>query len=294
MRKSLRIVAAVSLLTLLLSGCGNIKKNARYNKAEKCAESFIEAASEDFVKAINDYSEAEVEQISLNSEQKRIFYNSYEFKGEIKSVMLMESQSVAEVKIEVPYYELGSEFSVTDFNTSEDFISKIKDLETNRKTVKLILKRVDKEWKFEDLKSIYNLVVNPYTALSVCDKEGYPLFMNKDLFDALYVETLWFDPMMASPMGRLKLEDPVAIQCGVYFNEPVTLKFDAVLLDSSHNVIAKETARVQDGIIMICDFTTADAGLQKFEHDNYTIEIRYGDEVFAKTTETLKVVEGES
>ena len=108
-------------------------------------------------------------------------------------------------------------------------------------------------------------------------------------YSEFVVDPIWYDPMLAIPLNSDSISDPIALQCAFYFNTPVNLKLKADLKDANGKVIASRDIDINNSVIAIADFSCEYVGVDRFAQGNYTVELIYDGEVFAKTDDPLTV-----
>ena len=284
------LISLIMLIPVVLcaTGCSALMYDRIYEGLEDYVYGFTKDVSKDSIKVLNDNSAKRIKPNKITDEQNDIFEKTFNIKCKVDSLVLDEGNYTATCKMKVTYTDISAEFD-NDLLTVDEFVDKIKELDTKTRTITLTLTRTGKEWKFDDLSEIYLAAQKPYGELFVCDEEGYPINVTQEYFDSIYIQPLWYDPLYSTPLHLNKLEDPCALQCAFYFNTPVNLKFTANLKDVNDKIIATREIDVKNSVIAIADFSCEYVGVDRFTQGNYTIELLYNDEVFAKTEDPLTV-----
>ncbi len=270
------------------TGCSYLMYDRIYNGLEEYVDGFIEDAEKEPIKTLNANSSKRIKVSKLSDEQQDIFDDTFSLKFKIDYLTLDDGNYTATCKMKVTYTDITAEFD-NELHTVDEYVKLIEDLDTKTKTMTFTLTRTGKEWSFDDLSEIYTVAQKPYGSLFVCDDEGYPLSLSQDYFDTIYIQPLWYDPLYSTPLHLNKLEDPCALQCAFYFNTPVNLKLKADLKDANGKVIASRDLDINNSVIAIADFSCEYVGVDRFAQGNYTVELIYDGEVFAKTDDPLTV-----
>lgn len=281
-------VFLVITMVIMSSGCTEYIRERQFERLEDYVYGFVEDFSTNPLTVMSENSLKKLKLPELSDEQQDIFDSAYNCKMKISELDLAEDNKSADCTIKLSFKDLSDKFEETEYHTKKEFKSEIEDMKSKKKTMVLHLEKDGKAWKFSDLQEIVDLTTAGYSSLNVCDDEGFPIVLTSKYFDNVYVEALWYDPMFSTPLHLNKLSDPVALQCAFYFNTPVKLKFEAVLIDDSGKELSSYDVEINDSVIVVVDFSADFVGVSKFS-GNYTIELRCNDEVFAKTEEPLEV-----
>ena len=282
-------VVLVSTLLVMSSGCTEYIRERQFERLEDYVYGFVEEISTNPLTVMSENSLTKLKLPELSDEQQEIFDSAYVCKMKIAELELAEDNKSADCTIKLAYKDLSDKFEATEYHTLKEFKSEIEDIKSKKKTLVLHLEKDGKAWKFSDLQEIIDLTTVGYSSLNVCDEDGFPVVLTSEFFENVYVEALWYDPMFSTPLHLNKLTDPVALQCAFYFITPVNLKFEAVLLDDDGEKMATTDVEIRDSVIAVVDFSADFVGVSKFSSGDYTIELRWNDEVFAKTEEPLEV-----
>lgn len=291
-RQSFRITFSVILIAAILvmsTGCTEYIRERAFERVEDYVYGFVEEISTNPLTVMSDNSIKKLELPELSDEQQEIFDSVYTCKMKIAELELGEDNKSADCKLKLSYKDISEKFEATEYHTVKDFKSEIGDMKSKKKNMTLHLEKDGKQWKFSDLQEVIDVTTAGYSSLNICDEDGFPVELTTDYFDNVYVEALWYDPMFSTPLHLNKLTDPVALQCAFYFNTPVNLRFEVVLRDDNDKKLASYDIEIKDSVIVVVDFSADFVGVSKFSSGNYTIELRWNDEVFAKTEEPLEV-----
>ena len=282
-------VILASALLILSSGCQDYIRDRQFEKLEDYVYGFVEDISTNPLTVISDNSVKKVKLPELTDDQQEIFDDTFEYKIKIIEMEISDDNKSADCKVKVNTYDLEEKYEATDFRTVKEYKSEIKDFKSEKKSLVLHLEQVDRKWKFSDLQELVDVTAGRYTKLNICDEDGFPSILTTEYFDSVFIEALWYDPMFSTPLHLNKLTDPVALQCAFYFNTPVNLKFEAVLKDDDGNELASSDVIIDNSVIAVVDFSTDYVGVDSFKKGNYTVELLWNDEEFAKTENSLEV-----
>ncbi len=282
-------VVLVATLMIVSSGCTEYIRERQFERLEDYVYGFVEDISTNPLTVLSENSLKKLKLPELSDEQQEIFDSAYKCKMKISELELAEDNKSADCTIKLSFKDLSDKFEATEYRTVSEFKSEIDDMKSKKKTMVLHLEKDGKEWKFSNLQEIIDVTTAGYSTLNVCDDEGFPVDLSSEYFENVYVEALWYDPMFSTPLHLNKLTDPIALQCAFYFNTPVNLRFEAILRDEDGKKMASTDIEIRDSVIVVVDFSADLVGVSSFSGGNYTIELRWNDEVFAKTEEPLEV-----
>ncbi len=282
-------VVLVATMMIVSSGCTEYIRERQFERLEDYVYGFVEDLSTNPLTVMSENSLKKIKLPELSDEQQEVFDSAYICKMKIAELELGEDNKSADCTVKISYKDLSDKFEATEYHTISELKSEIDDLKTKKKTLVLHMEKDGKAWKFSDLQEIVDITTAGYSTLNICDDDGFPVNLTSESFENVYVEALWYDPMFSTPLHLNKLTDPVALQCAFYFNTPVNLRFEAVLLDEDGKEMTSTDVEIRDSVIVVVDFSADFVGVSSFSGGNYTIELRWNDEVYAKTEEPLEV-----
>lgn len=281
----------VSVIVLSAAGCSDFFISLNRRKANKCAESFIEATDKGLLAALQEYSWEEIKGTELFDKQEELFEDYSNCSFEIVSIELTdeENKDKALCKVKITYKNFGKILEDMPTGTIDDYNRKLKKRKKTEENVKLKMRSVDGEWKFDDLTYLYEQLYKPYSDVVLLDNLGVALNPNADYYELKCVSCLWYDPILSIPLEGTSVTTPLALQAAFYFDKPVTDKFEAKLFDANGKEIASKEIELEVSVIAICDFSRESVGVQKFAVGEYSISLYYDGVEIASTSSNLTV-----
>lgn len=289
LRKSFSVLLTI-ILVLLLAGCSDFMVVFNTRKANKCAENFVVALGEDYLSAIQTYSNKSIELTELTEEQKSLYDEFGVASFELDSVELTDEEEMTEAlcRIKITYKDISTTVEDNPFATYDGYVSKLKKLKKSHKTLKLKMIYSDGQWKFKDLNEIYSLTTEPYSLIVIVDELGVPLNPNAEFYKESFVTSLWYDPLTSLPLDGSSMTDPIAIQCGFYFDRPVTNTFKIYLYKDGEDIYIQDVT-ADSAVLIICDFSTRLLDTDRFDKGEYTIKVKFDEQIIASSPNVLIV-----
>ena len=282
-------VALTASMLFVTSGCKEYIRDRQFARLEDYVYGFVEDLSTNPLTVMSENSVKKLKLPDLSDEQQEIFDSAYTCKMSISEIELADDNKSADCKMKVTYKDISDKFEGSDFHTVKEFKSEIKDMKSSKKNIVLHMEKDGTKWIFSDLQEVVDLTTAGFDTLNICDDDGFPIKLTSEYFDNVYVEALWYDPLFSTPLHINKLTDPVALQCAFYFNTPVNLKFEAVLRDEDGKKLATEDVEIKNSVMVLVDFSADYVGVSEFSDGEYTVELEWDGDVFAKTESPLEV-----
>ena len=133
------------------------------------------------------------------------------------------------------------------------------------------LRRKKDEWYVTDMSGLRDIFIAPYEDLIYIDENGMPTSFYEPFFEDITEDCAWYDPIMGNPMDSRQISTTQNLQAVFYFNRPVYLVFDAVLLKDG-GVVSQTEVVVDGGTTANCEFWD---GGRNFTGGSYTVELYY-------------------
>ncbi|MCQ2465925.1 MAG: hypothetical protein MJ166_00195 [Clostridia bacterium] len=281
----------VVLVVMAMTGCNDFMISLNTRRANKCVMDFIEATDAGLLNALNSYSREEIEAKSFIDEQQELYVNNGNCEFEIIDIYLDDEESMDVAICELSVTAKNSKKVLKDLPsaTYSDYNRKLKKAKTKTETFELKMTSDNGEWKFDDLTPLYEKLYKPYEDMIVLDDMGIAINPGTEYYKEKFVSVLWYDPLSAVPLTTTSVTSPVAIQCGFYFDRPITDTLVAKLYDESGKAIASKEITLEVNVLVICDFSLESVGVSKFSAGSYDIKLFYGDEEICSTSESLTV-----
>ena len=247
-------------------------------KAVSVLTEALDAFYADPVNGLADYDEEyvvpEMNEKALELALEGLASSSYEI-GEVK---LNSDRTTAKIPVTFNDVILLEDIPM---GTEEEVTDAVADCDTDSVEITFVLKNKKGDWKIEDMSELSETFFDPYTSIVYIDENGMPTDYYEPFFDECVVETVWYDPLMATPLQGNSLRSAEALLAYVYFDRPVYFTFTANL--KSGNTVVQTQEITVDGS------TTAPIEFWGESYSgSYTVELLFDGGLVAQS-ETLSV-----
>lgn len=289
LRKSLSVILTI-ILVFVLAGCSDFLVVFNTRKATRYAEEFIESVNGDFDSALQSYSNKPIEAVTLTKEQEELYSEFGATTFELDSVELTDTEEITEAvcKVKITFKDISEVVDDNPFATLDGYTSKFKKLKKSHDIFKLKMVYSDGQWKFKDLNEIYSMTTLPYSLIVIVDDLGVPLNPNADFYKDSFVTSLWYDPLTSLPLDGTSMTKPIAIQCGFYFDRPVTNTFKVHLYEDGKEIFSEDVT-ADSAVLIICDFSTRLLEIDEFSKSEYTVKLKFDEQIIASSPCALTV-----
>lgn len=285
--KFTKIIALISVSSILfsMSGCDLI--DGFYGgQAVAFAEDFAEMAQDDFLGALSEYSDEDIDFTQLTDEQEEIFLDAgSDISFEDISYTKVSGKNVT-IELSMKFRNLNDSYTGSLVGTVDDLSDAVSGTKAKKVEIELKAQKKDGEWSFEDLNDLEDMVVEPYSQFCVLDDEGNPINITDAYLQYIYLENIWYDSNTANPSSSVSLSNQQAVIDVFYFTQPVTGDMTAVLYRNG-NEEASIDVTLDEDVIAYCEFGRSVLGGAP-QGGSYTVELYYGD-VLIDTSDAMTI-----
>lgn len=283
-------VTLLLILAMVFSGCSDFMYTFYMQKADLLVEEFIDEVNKDYVDALKKYSTKSIETYDFTTEQNEFVNKFSKCSVSLVSVEMDDDDffDTATCKVKLNYLDASKVTENYTFATKEEYEEDFGDLKKSKETIKLKMVLEDRVWKFKDLNTLYEKVYKSYQDINLVGELGIPLNPDASYYESICETSLWYDPILSYPVDVTSVNDPVAIQCGFYFNTPVTNTFKAKLYQDGTELETIDI-NLDFTVLAICDFSTRLLGVDSMPSGKYEIKLYFGDELIASSPYMMTV-----
>lgn len=282
-----KIISGALLVSMAFSLCGcDLLKMFDENKINNVVEDFFASVMKGEVEAFQSNSKTEFDIITLDDEQAEFFaLGMEEFEYEIASVNVADSRKKATVKIELHYLDVADDLEATPYGTVDEYEELFDDCKNKKKTVKLTMKKTDDGWMFEDLETLYEMLVLPYGSIVLVDEDGNPVNPSATFYRAFMIDSVWYDAVYGNPATSDSVNSTVALQHVFYFTKPFDVEFTFELVDDDDEVVFEDTVVLEFDNTAVCDVDASEIDESEIPDGEYRIILYFDDEVVYESSE---------
>ena len=262
-------------LVMASTGCAILENIAAKGATEVLTEA-LDAFYSDPVSGLSEYDDTfdvpELLEESMGLALDGVSATTYE----IGEVTLNKNRTTA--KIPVTFSDV---IQVEDISmgTLDEVTDALGDCDKEDIEITFVLKNKEGDWTIEDMSALIDVFFTPYESLVFIDENGMPTSFNQPFFDECVVETVWYDPYMATPLNTSSLHGgPEAMLCVVYFDRPMYLAFTANLIKNG-DVVQSIDVVTNGETIAYCEFWGV-----SYTPGSYEMQLVYADGTVAESS----------
>lgn len=259
---------------------GSIASAAKTTKKDEISNVFVE------------YSDSEVDFPELTDEQYGLVVDdlsSIDTNFSIKKINVSEDRKSATIVLVLDnvFIPDGDKLYTGDKEAIQKQIRKSRQDETE---VTLELVRDDTKWIFDDLSELVDIIFLPYEKVYFIGPDGLPINITDEFIqqyaDESFIECIWYDPIMGSPLDDYEMKPTQYLECVFYFNKPQKLEVEAVLKNDGEEVMRIKMP-ISNSVVATCDYGY-DLKSKTFDAGDYIVELYVRDYLLA-TSPVIKV-----
>lgn len=278
--------AAFVLLSAMIfsfTGCSDFLKGLTEYRIEKRLETFSDEITEDYSACLEEYSATENVMPEMIAEQKEISdYAFKQFSMTVSSISITDNRKKATISFDVEFIDGSAVFLDDKIVTVDDAKAMIDDAKVTKRTMRFKMSMVDKEWMFDDLTPLTETLFEPFTHLVILDSEGRAINPSAEYYSMFVVDCVWYDPMTGLPLTNNVCGCDLAVQCYIYFNQPMIDDFN-VELWKDDSLMYEGVIPVNNDVTVCCDFSASVLGVPSISRGSYVMKIVYGGETVFET-----------
>ena len=278
------------MMMISLPGCGTLLDTRAVNRIEYFVEdSLYEFFDSRCTYDLNELCEDRYDTSEILDEQMELFRYAMS-NGDFEIIDTTVKSNRQSGKCVVEFKSIPKvEDLITEAGSVDEYKEAIDMLDTVKIKISLKVVQDDQEqWRFANLDEFYDTFLKPYGKLRFIEEKVEPVNVDDGFFDSVYVDNVWYDPLLGNPLKGDSTGTQPALVNAIYFNKPVSMEVTAKLYKDDREIASKDY-HVVDSVRLKLDFdAVTDANMNEFGRGSYRIELYSGDSKLAETT-VLKV-----
>lgn len=282
-----------SIITILLficvvaiSSCSAYMDDYIMRNVTNYAQNVIEELNNDFYLGIKKNSKSIADYPELTDEQNILFEMALDsINIKFNSAKVNSNRKKANCEVEISYIDFSEIARENPNGTFEFYKEQIAKASTSTSTIKLTILLNSREYIFQDLTILSDIIEAGFRDIEFLDENGMPLDLDYEFIESMYVGSCWLESFRSNPLTELCtdfiggnnsscMENPDTLRVEFYFNAPISVDL-TVDLCKDDEVIASYDVYLDKEIILMADFSKYDIGGEDFTPGNYQIGINY-------------------